>query len=306
MALEKDEILGKLPEGKFVVAVSGGVDSAALLHLVAENVDSDRVVVAHVDHGMRVGSAAEARFVRELAKSYSLKYVETQLELGKEASEAEARRGRYAFLSRISHDENAPAILTAHHRDDVIETMVINLMRGTNRRGLTSLGSSTQLIRPLLGVTKLQLYKYATDNRLEFVEDDSNKNTDYKRNWVRRVGLPKLRNINPSIDSKLQDLNKKTKLLNDEIDEISVPMAESLVNDNRVNREEYRALPEIIRREIIMQTLIRRDIDMKNIGRSDIERTDDFICNAKPAKKFNPTKQIHFLSSRDYVEILVT
>lgn len=169
---------------KYLVAVSGGVDSVVLLHMLTRM--SHELIVAHVDHGIRGDeSAADARFVRGLAERYGLPYAETSLHLPPTASEDVARRGRYAFL-REQADGHGAVIATAHHQDDVAETIAINLTRGTGWRGLAVMGGGN-IYRPLIGLTKKQLYAYALSRRLEWVEDQTNQTDAYLRNRIRRT-----------------------------------------------------------------------------------------------------------------------
>ena len=127
-----------------VLAVSGGLDSVVLLDMVVRQQRycqrvgqaAPNLVVAHVNHGIRLGSHRDALFVRRLARQYELSYREATLHLGPLASEAQAREGRYRFLRQVAAEYDG-RIATAHHRDDVIETMLINLRRGTGWRGLS-------------------------------------------------------------------------------------------------------------------------------------------------------------------------
>lgn len=173
-----------LPPGKYVVAVSGGVDSVALLNMLHED-PSLELVVAHFDHGMRDDSAENAAFVAGLAKVRELQYVLESVRLGPDASEDTARKHRYAFLRQTCAQINATAIVTAHHQDDVIETALINVMRGTRRRGLISLRSTDIIKRPLLAVAKQAIYEYALASRLEWYEDSTNQEMKYARNRIR-------------------------------------------------------------------------------------------------------------------------
>lgn len=168
---------------KYIVAVSGGVDSAVLLDMLAK-ANEHELVVAHFDHGIREDSASDARFVEGLAGQYGLQFELGHGELGKHASEEEARDRRYAFLRGVADREGA-RIVTAHHADDVIETIAINLTRGTGWRGLAVLGDQS-LVRPLLSTRKSELYEYALANKLEWVEDETNQTTAYLRNRLRR------------------------------------------------------------------------------------------------------------------------
>lgn len=171
---------------KYLVAVSGGVDSMVLLDMLAKS--NHHLVVAHVDHGIRgADSAADARFVAALARRYQLPLVSTELKLGASASEEQARGGRYAFLFAEAEKLGA-TVVTAHHAGDAVETIALNLTRGTGWRGLAVLDRGA-VERPLLGLTKQQLYDYALRNRLEWVEDATNHTDAYLRNRLRaRIG----------------------------------------------------------------------------------------------------------------------
>jgi tRNA(Ile)-lysidine synthetase-like protein len=169
---------------KFIVAVSGGIDSVVLLHMLVESKEHE-LIVAHFDHGIRPDSENDARFVRALAESYHLPFVVKREELGAGASEELARTRRYAFL-RSEGEKHKAIIMTAHHADDVIETIAINLIRGTGWRGV-GVFSMPGLVRPSLRLTKEKIREYARVMRLEWVEDDTNASVKYLRNKVRKA-----------------------------------------------------------------------------------------------------------------------
>lgn len=167
---------------RYVVAVSGGVDSAVLLHFLSRQPKLD-LVVAHFDHGIRDDSAADAQFVKELADSYGLPFESRREKLGKQASEDLARSRRYAFLRSVA-DKHQAKIMTAHHADDAVETVAINLQRGTGWRGLAVLDSD--IIRPLIGVNKQEILNYANKYQLQWREDSTNAGDVYLRNRIRQ------------------------------------------------------------------------------------------------------------------------
>lgn len=169
---------------KYIVAVSGGVDSVVLLDMMTKHRDKNQLIVAHFDHGIRYESAADARFVEALASSYGLPFKTKREELGEAASENVARERRYAFLGALAEEYSA-IIVTAHHQDDVIETVAINLIRGTGWRGLAVLSDETKR-RPLLSKRKSELYAYALAHQLEWIEDETNQSPRYLRNRIRR------------------------------------------------------------------------------------------------------------------------
>lgn len=168
---------------RYVLAISGGVDSVVLLDRLAKSGEHE-LIVAHFDHGIRPDSAADARFVMALAKQYGLVFIGKREELGQSASEERARSRRYAFLRQVAKEQNA-RLVTAHHSDDVIETVAINLVRGTGWRGLAVL-DAPDITRPLLTKTKQEIRDYALEHRLEWVEDSTNGETRYLRNRIRR------------------------------------------------------------------------------------------------------------------------
>ncbi len=167
----------------YILAISGGVDSAVLLHKWANTHAADRLIVAHFDHGIREDSAEDARFVRTMAAQYGREYVEGSRALGTNASEEVARAARYEFLYQQAR-KHAAAIVTAHHLDDVVESIAINLHRGTGWRGVAVMNRAG-IERPLLGMTKDDIYAYALAHRLEWVEDSTNRDRRYLRNRLR-------------------------------------------------------------------------------------------------------------------------
>lgn len=167
---------------KYVVAVSGGVDSVVLLDILANQTDNE-LIVAHFDHGIRQESRRDAEFAKDLAKKYGLPFVSKREELGSDASEEKARDQRYAFLRSVAKKYDAQ-LVTAHHADDVIESIAINLSRGTGWRGLAVLDSD--VIRPLTEMKKSETINYAKKHELQWVEDSTNKTDAYLRNRIRQ------------------------------------------------------------------------------------------------------------------------
>lgn len=182
---------------RFVVAVSGGVDSVVLLDMLAtlqlvipnshspygEPNPNPQFIVAHFDHGIRQDSHEDAALVSELAKKYGLLYETQREELGASASEDLARTRRYLFLRDVAKRHGA-TITTAHHADDIVETIAINMTRGTGWRGLAALDSD--IVRPLLHMTKQEIIAYAKQHKLTWHEDSTNASDAYLRNRLRR------------------------------------------------------------------------------------------------------------------------
>ncbi len=183
-----------------IVAVSGGVDSVVMLDmLVASN--RQHLVVAHVDHGIREDSGEDKAFVEQLAAGYGLEFISTELHLGSQTSEDAARQARYVWLDEVRDRYHASAVATAHHQDDVLETIIINLSRGTGWRGLCSLRETTHRHRPLLCRSKADIIEYALSHDLKWHEDSTNDSVRYLRNRIRHLIIPRL------------EANERTRLL---------------------------------------------------------------------------------------------
>lgn len=188
MGLKTSELSPLLAPGRYVLAVSGGVDSVVLLNMAVRQASLStagayELVVAHFDHGIRADSAQDVTFVTELAKKYGLSFESQREELGANASEALARTRRYGFLRTVAKRHTA-SLVTAHHADDAVETIAINLIRGTGWRGLAVLDSD--IIRPLLDLSKQEILAYASKYQLAWREDSTNASDDYLRNRLRR------------------------------------------------------------------------------------------------------------------------
>lgn len=181
------------------VALSGGADSVALLHLLrfplADRVS--RLSAAHFDHRMRPGSAADADWVRGLCRAWSV-----PLEVGVAGtpprSEEEARTLRYDFLRSAADRLGTARIATAHHADDQAETVLFRALRGTGPRGLAGIPARRgPLIRPLLPFRRSEIDEYLASRRLRFRTDPTNRRSDYTRNRLRLEALPLLESIVP-------------------------------------------------------------------------------------------------------------
>ena len=166
---------------KYIVAVSGGVDSMVLLDMMVR-AGAGELIVAHFDHGIRADSRLDAALVRGAAERYGLPFETRREELGSKASEALARERRYLFLRQLAEKHNAQ-LVTAHHLDDLVETVAINMTRGTGWRGLAALDSD--VTRPLIDMEKTALIDYAVKRNIPWREDSTNASGAYLRNRLR-------------------------------------------------------------------------------------------------------------------------
>ncbi|HJS44614.1 MAG TPA: tRNA lysidine(34) synthetase TilS [Gemmatimonadales bacterium] len=182
--------------GEAIVAVSGGVDSVVLLDLLSGQASELglSIVVAHVDHGIQSDSLNVRQSVAALAQKYQLPFEVTELHLGPQASETDARRARYAWLREVQRRRGAKYLVTAHHQDDQIETVLLRTLRGSAPAGLAGIGRRARggLVRPLLPFTRRELVDHATARGLPVYDDPANRDPRHLRSWVRGTLLPLL------------------------------------------------------------------------------------------------------------------
>jgi tRNA(Ile)-lysidine synthase len=178
--------------GHVLVAVSGGADSVALLHLLRFHTPV-RLTAAHFDHRMRGDSGADAAWVRGLCRAWDVPLIEARAE-APIRSEGDARAARYAFLRRAQDQCGAAFLATAHHADDQAETVIFRIMRGTGLTGLAGIPERGPrgLIRPLLPVRRDELRDYARRSLLRWREDPTNRELGPMRNRIRHGLLPRL------------------------------------------------------------------------------------------------------------------
>jgi len=191
--------------GEALVAVSGGVDSVALLDLLRDTASELglSLVVAHVDHGIQSDSRTVGRSVKTLAEKYGLPFESTELHLGPDTTETEARRARYAWLREVQKRRGAKYIVTAHHEDDQVETILLRGLRGSAPAGLAGISPRGRggLVRPLLPFTRSELLAHVAERALPVYEDPANRDPRHLRSWVRTTLLPLL---NERLGSRLR------------------------------------------------------------------------------------------------------
>ncbi len=260
-----------LSKGKYVVAVSGGVDSMVLLNMLTVNkLSNTELIVAHFDHGIRSDSHQDRKLVEETARRYGLVFETAKARLGPSASEEAARTARYEFLESVRQRYRADAIVTAHHQDDVLETIIINLLRGTGRKGLSSLTSNQKLIRPLLNDTKQALIDYAVEHNLTWREDATNSDTTYVRNYVRHKVITLLTEAQKKQLLHIYDTARRT---NRELEAILNDMLPKK-NSKQLDKKLLVSLPHAAAKELVAHWLRQnnlRDFDAKLIERITID-----------------------------------
>ena len=281
----------KVSPKKYLIAVSGGVDSVVLLEMLAKK--HKNILVAHFDHGIREDSKEDAIFVRQLAVKYGVKFFTKREELGANASEEKARRARYKFLRELSEKQNA-TIVTAHHLDDVVETIIINMVRGTGWRGLAVLNAE-DIYRPLINFKKQEIINYAKQNNLKWREDSTNSLNVYMRNIVRHK-------IDLSNEQKneLQILHQEQIRLAKEIKSEVTSLLKSIKNDNKISRYFINSIDQASAYEII------RELTKGELTPNQIDSVINAIKTQRNGTIFEASKniKIHFTTRFFTLELI--
>ncbi len=269
------------PDARYLIGVSGGRDSIALLHWLV-NLGYDKLIVCHLNHQLRGQSSdADARFVQKLAAKYQVGFelgaanVRALARKKKMSLETAAREARYSFFSKAAKRRRCHKIFLAHHADDLVETFLLNLIRGA---GLTGLGgmrdvSSRQIhgvdltiLRPLLSIWRSDIDKYVRECHLRFREDATNKNLAPTRNRIRNRIIPYLEKI---LDRNIRQNLWRTATIAAEEEKWLDKEVPDLTNVD-LSVPKLRALPVALQRRAILKWL--RVQNISGVGFEVIER----------------------------------
>lgn len=221
MNFKPEDLLARLDElettvggpvpGRYIIAFSGGLDSSVLLYSLAKTRQQHGkpLLAVHVDHRLQPDSAEWAKHCERVASELGVDFVSDAVTVDHDVGlgpEAAARDARYTTLRR--HIGAGDWLLSAHHRDDQAETLLINLMRGSGPAGIAGIPAIRKfadgwLVRPLLGVSRNALAQYASEHGLEWIDDPSNDESRYDRNFLRNEVLPLLERRWPEASSRL-------------------------------------------------------------------------------------------------------
>ena len=294
------------PGDRVLVAVSGGPDSVALLHLLydlREELEL-RLEVAHLQHGIRGAEAQEdARFVAELAQKLGLPFHLKEVNLrqiksaaGKGNLEALARAERYRFFAAVARERNLGKIATAHTQDDQAETVLMWLLRGSGLKGLGGMPPTHQLdgtniesascpvvIRPLLGVSRTEIEEYLNEKHLTFRLDRSNQDLSFLRNWIRLKLIPQLKEkMDRNLPSRLA---QQAELIREE-DDLLDALAHAAINEIRtaegMNRGSLLKHSKAMQRRLLRLWIEATRGHLRGLDFQHIEALLDLIADGPP------------------------
>jgi len=239
--------------------------------------------------------------VQTIAQNLGVPFVYHAVKLGEGASEETARTERYRFLRQVAQASSAEGLMTAHHQDDVIETAIINMIRGTGRKGITALSTQPEIARPFIGVPKSELVAYAKDQGLVWREDSTNSDDTYLRNYIRHHIVPRF------------DADRRTELLsiitnlrsnNEDLDALLHSQLAEHGQTGTIDRLWFNNLPHSVAKEILAAWL-----RLNNIRTFDSKNLEQMVVAAKtlPAgKQFSISSDYNLHIDKDYLALTPT
>lgn len=295
-----DDILKKLDKTlkeneTLITATSGGPDSMALLSLLIKLSKTKKITIicAHVNHNLRKESQEEAIMVEKYANENNLIFEKMEINHYEGNTENYARTQRYNFFEKLIKKYNASYLLTAHHGDDLTETILMRMVRGSSLKGYSGFQEITdketyKIYRPLITKTKDELLNYVKTNNIPYAVDKTNFSEEYTRNRYRLNILPILKKENKSVHLKFLKFSETLKLYDDHINKEANEKLNKVYQNNNLNLKLFENEDELIKRKILYKIL--NDLYYKNISLitdNHVELILNIIESPRPNLKIN-------------------
>lgn len=306
-----DFILKKLNINKndyIVVGVSAGPDSMALLHIL-KNTLKNKIVCAHINHNIRKESTLEANYLKQYCKDNDIIFEYLEIKTYKENNlENEARKKRYVFFEEILKKYNSKYLFLAHHGDDLIETVLMKIARGSNLEGYAGIKTYSKLenytiVRPLLKYTKKDIIKYNDTFNIKYYIDNTNEDINYTRNRYRKNILPLLKKEDDEIHLKFIKYSETLQEYYNYIEKIIIEKINKDHKNNEINLEAFNKEDIFIKKNIVFYILSNIYNNESNIIKdSHILSIISLAENNKPNSSVNlPDK---FYAIKEYDKII--
>lgn len=276
-----------------IIAVSFGPDSMALLDIISKNYPNNKIVCAHVHHNHRKESDTESEMLNEFCKKRNLifEFMKIKSYKNNKFTEEEARFKRYDFFESLIKKYNSNFLFTAHHGDDLIETILMRISRGSSLKGYCGILPISKrkhynLIRPLLFVTKQDLLEYCSHNDISYAVDNSNMDDVYTRNRYRKYILPYLKQENPSIHKQFLKFSTVLSEYDEYFDKLVSNLYPTIVSCNEINIDKLLEYDNLIVKRIIMKYLYDNyGENITNVSHDNILSILTLINKNKPSGK---------------------
>ena len=288
-----------------ILGCSGGPDSMALLDvLIKMNI---KIVCAHVNHNIRKESITEYEYLEKFAKDNNIIFEGITLEKGNH-SENYYRKKRYDFYKNLAKKYNTKYIMTAHHGDDLIETILMRISRGTNLKGYAGFKGYYEekgfvFIKPLLYTDKEEILKYNEKNKIYYFVDKTNESSVYTRNRYRKNILPKLKEENKDINKSFLSFSKELFEVSDYLVQEGEKALNDNYNDDYINLEKFNKLDKVIQKQEL--NIIFSNIYGDNIDKISKIHIDKILEKIKDGNNFELTLPLNYLCKREYDKLYI-
>ena len=279
-----------------IIGLSGGPDSMCLLDIVLKIKKKPRIICAHINHNIREESKEELNFITEFCQKKQLTLETTTFDKKSENedyNELELREKRYKYFGELMKKYNAKYLFTAHHGDDLIETILMRISRGSNLKGYSGFQTESnkngiEVIKPLIFVTKDEIQKYNEENNITYVNDKTNDSDEYTRNRYRHHVLPFLKKENKNIHLKYLKFSRELKKYYDFVDSIVNEEISRRYDKKILDITEFYKLDKLIQTKIVEYILDDNYYDnLYLVNDKHVNMILDIINNSRPNIEIN-------------------
>ncbi len=298
-----------IPCNYIVVGVSGGPDSMALLHMLQNNLDK-KIVCAHVNHNVRKESEEEELYLKNYCAVNKITFETIKItNYTQNNFENEAREKRYAFYREVLNKYNSNYLFLAHHGDDLVETVLMKISRGSNIEGYAgikevSIVDNIYIIRPLLYFTKDELIKYNKDNNIKYYIDKTNEDINYTRNKYRKKILPILKEEDKNVHLKYLKYSCQLQEYDNYIKYEISSIIDNIYINNYINIDSVKNIHPFLIKNIVYYILSQVYNNKANIIKEkNIVDIIKLINNPRPNIKINLPQ--NYIAKKEYNKIYI-
>ena len=292
-----------------IIGVSAGPDSMALLHMILTNTNK-KIVCAHINHNKRKSSIEEEKYLKDYCQSNNIIFECHKITSYTENNfENEARKKRYEFYEKILNKYNSHILLLAHHGDDLIETVLMKIVRGSNLEGYAGIKTYSQqknytIIRPLLSLTKQDIIKYNQENNIKYYTDESNNDINYTRNRYRKEILPLLKKEDTTVHLKFLKYSNTLQEYYNYIEKIVIKKIKNKYKNNIINITSFKKEEPFIQKNIVFYILSNVYNNEGNIIK---DKNINDILKLTKSNKVNAYINLpkNYIAKKQYNEIII-
>ena len=298
---------------RLILGLSGGSDSMCLLNILLELREEYNlhIIAVHINHMIREDADDDENALREYCDSVNVEFYSKKIDVpafakeNKLSSEDAGRICRYDFFNDVLKKTDSNKIVTAHNLNDVVETVFMNIIRGTGLNGLTGIEySQGNIIRPLLDVPKEEVEEYCRLNGIPVRIDKTNYENDYTRNKIRNMILPLIKEeINSSVDSNINNMVKILKEEEEELKQLTLNIYKKVITKNGLKKSEFIELSRAMQRRVLREYILDVRHSLKDISLNKIDEMLEFIRDFGTGKRLDIIDGLYLEISYDNIII---